>query len=240
MQQVRSRCFPISQRNGFFSPRMVGTTGPLHIIWNAFESACKGASLLEEHERFLRAILHILGSKTQRQRFLDKCLADKKLHTHFDGWKHAAVDWKWEYMEDMYNRLSSTIDSFFKLFDSSKMMASSSQDRHSLASAARLVRTVQTQIQLSVAYHMFACSDKCLSNCRCLLCSRGTQDGTVDGSRDTHAHLAVLVQSMADHARICCDTEFFAVFGRAVGKEARWFGGCAFHELDLEAEVITG
>ena len=104
------RGVPLSPTNAaaFFLPLALLVTGPLHIVWNAFENAMKGLERWLSFKEFLSAILSLLGNAGLRARFIDKCLRNVEALqcAWFYNWKHHVIDWKWEYMEARFKSLS--------------------------------------------------------------------------------------------------------------------------------------
>ncbi len=123
----RLELLPSKPENWLF-PRLVGVTGPLHIAWNAYETAVKGSAKWDEHETFLRSVLYFLGTKATNQIFLDKCVPELAERRLFRGWKHHVIDWKWEYMEEAYQKLVKAIDCFFRRFDAKKFLENDGED----------------------------------------------------------------------------------------------------------------
>ena len=92
----------------------------MHVIWNAFRSALEGQAGWSDFKKGLSGILAFLGHKGLRQRYCDTCL-DAKYHHLFANWKHNIVDWKWQYMEDTFVRLSGIIELFLATFSADKV-----------------------------------------------------------------------------------------------------------------------
>lgn len=112
-----------SQPSAFFYPKAIFVSGPLHILWNAFATHVKLTPEWSSFKETLSAILYFLGHQGLRERFLETCfldgdIADKQL---FSGWKHKIIDWKWEYMEEVFTKLSPAILVFFRRFDERKI-----------------------------------------------------------------------------------------------------------------------
>ena len=104
-------------------PAALWISGPLHIVWNAFEAAVRDNPRWHDFRDLLSDVLSFLGNKGIRTRFIEKCLcgcqpADRRM---FWNWKHSIVDWKWEYMEEIFAKLSDTLDTFLVHFDAAKM-----------------------------------------------------------------------------------------------------------------------
>ena len=114
-----------SEPSTFFFPKAVLITGPLHIVWNAFETAVKQSPSWPNYKETLAAILHLLGHQGLRTRFLETCFdrAEPGERKYFYNWRYNVVDWKWEYMEEVFVRLSSCISTFLLRFDEEKIKA---------------------------------------------------------------------------------------------------------------------
>ena len=107
-----------SDPSSFQWPLLVKVTGPLHQGWNAFEHACTSAPGFTDFIGVVSAILSILGDSDTNSRFITKCgVPHDEVHL-FQNWPYSVVDWKWEYMERVFRRLSDTINIFLKRFDS--------------------------------------------------------------------------------------------------------------------------
>ena len=67
----------------------------------------------------LRSILAFLGNRLLRQRFLATCMAgaDRRRGWGFLNWKHKVIDWKWEYMEETFQKWSPVLKVFLRKFD---------------------------------------------------------------------------------------------------------------------------
>jgi len=112
-----------TEPDSFFLPNAVLVSGPLHVAWNAFESAVKAAPEWEPYKEFLSNVLSFLGHHGLRDRFLRVCMPDAtpEQRQHFYSWKHHIVDWKWEYMEEALGRLSLCVDVFLSRLDIAKL-----------------------------------------------------------------------------------------------------------------------
>ena len=94
----------------FFFPEALSGTDPMHMIWNAFESCIKGKGtedegLWTEYEKRLRGMLLFLGDSRRRTRWLDRsglCVEQKAI---FSGWRCRIIDWKWQYMNEMWKHM---------------------------------------------------------------------------------------------------------------------------------------
>ena len=114
----------ISDADSFFFPNAVLVTGPLHILWNAFESAVKSVEWWPEFQADVSALLSFLGDPGYCDRFMEVCMRGNSTpqeRSLFYRIKHKVVDWKWEYMEDSFAALSSCVEVFFEKFDEGKM-----------------------------------------------------------------------------------------------------------------------
>ncbi len=111
-------------------------SGPLHIVWNAFEAAVKCNPRWPAFKDLLSDILALLGNKGIRTRFIEKCLCDcpPEVRRLFWNWKHSIVDWKWEYMEEIFAKLSEALDTLLLHFDIVKMRASEEEARREVTS----------------------------------------------------------------------------------------------------------
>ena len=107
----------------WFFPRAVFVSGPLHIVWNAFESAIKKSPHWEKTKESLAGILAFLGHAGLRGRFVEVCLTaeDDNVKHLFQTWRHKMVDWKWEYMEDAFQRLTPIVGVFLARFSAQKI-----------------------------------------------------------------------------------------------------------------------
>ena len=112
-----------SEPTAFFFPRAVLITGPMHVLWNGFEHAVKRGPSWAGFKETLASILAFLGHKGLRDWFLQTCFDDGERweHSFFSNWKHKVVDWKWEYMEECFVRLSPIIALFLQRFDEAKI-----------------------------------------------------------------------------------------------------------------------
>ena len=112
-----------TEPDSFFLPNAVLVSGPLHLVWDAFESAVKAAPEWEAYKEFLSNVLSFLGHHGLRDRFLRVCMLDAtaEQRQHFYRWKHHIIDWRWEYMEEALGRLSLCIDVFPSKLDTAKL-----------------------------------------------------------------------------------------------------------------------
>ena len=101
----------------FFFPRLLHYTGPLHICWNAFKTQIEQGVGWAEYLLVLRAILYVLGKKSVRRRFLALSKVTASQRVLFMNFKKKLVNWKWEYMEEMWQELSACIELFFCVLD---------------------------------------------------------------------------------------------------------------------------
>ena len=100
-----------SRPEAFWFPNAILVTGPLHIIWNSFERCVTASPIWMSFKEILSAILSFLGHKGLREGFLRTCSskADPGQRARFKNWKHTVIDWKWEYMEETFRKLSAII-----------------------------------------------------------------------------------------------------------------------------------
>ena len=112
-----------SEPNAFFFPKAVLITGPMHILWNAFEQCVKRTASWPFFQEILSAILAFLGHRGLRERFLQTCFDEGMPGERavFYNWKHKVVDWKWEYMEEVFAKVSAAISLFLSRFDEQKI-----------------------------------------------------------------------------------------------------------------------
>ena len=108
-----------SDPDAFLFPRMLLVTGPLHIVWNSFESACKANPTWPAMKDFLSGVMSVLGHKGLKQRFLEVCMhgSTPEERRLCYGWKFHMVDWKWGYMEKMFELLAAFAPVFLARFD---------------------------------------------------------------------------------------------------------------------------
>ena len=97
----------------YFFPRSLAATDPMHAIWNSFETAIKAVGTVDEciwatYVVQLRGILAFLGHRGRRQRWLSSRSLPEDAARAFAAWRYRLVDWKWQYMNDMWGTLSST------------------------------------------------------------------------------------------------------------------------------------
>ena len=90
----------------------------MHVVWNAFETCMKLTARWEYQASLLTATLSLLGHTGLRDRFLEKCLpqAPREQRALFHDWPYTTIDWKWEYMEKVFCRLSQCIDLLLEVF----------------------------------------------------------------------------------------------------------------------------
>jgi hypothetical protein len=128
LQEVREgkRALLPSDPGSYFFPLAIWVSGPLHLAWNAFETSAKGTEVWESYRDFISAITAFLGHQGIRDRFREKCLgdADASERSHFFNWKHHVIDWKWEYMEEIFQQLSCSVGVFLLHYDARKMRQS--------------------------------------------------------------------------------------------------------------------
>lgn len=86
----------------FFWPRLLSVTGPLHIIWNAFARVVQISPEWDGYLNMLKGCLHLLGSAPIRRRFLALTPLSPDYRRLIKGFKHKVVDWKWEYMAQVF------------------------------------------------------------------------------------------------------------------------------------------
>ena len=79
-----SRC-----AEAFMFPRALWVSGPLHLVWNAFEAAIKESPGWEDIKTQLAHILQFLGHRGLRQRFVRTCLAGEPadVRSLFHSWR---------------------------------------------------------------------------------------------------------------------------------------------------------
>ena len=94
-------------RDAYYFPFGMGTTDPMHIIWNAFEKAITTLELWPEYESQLRGCLAFLGHPRRRQKFMVVAKLTAQERSALHNWKHKLIDWKWQYMSQMWGKFSS-------------------------------------------------------------------------------------------------------------------------------------
>lgn len=166
----------------FFFPRAVLVTGPLHIIWNSFQHCVEHTEGWQEYKSFLAAVLAVLGNKGLRERFLEVCVdrSDATTRRALYGWKHRLVSWKWEYMEEVFETLSGTVESFLKLFDGEVLKtpvgfrngtSGLAMDPSVVAAIAEAQSKLQRFVAMTEAYHIFASTcgraSRWFGGCKC-------------------------------------------------------------------------
>ena len=84
----------VRQPDAFFFPRALWVSGPMHICWNAFESACKTSPHWEQTQEVLAAILSFLCHRGLRERFVQVCLHGEPaaVKDEFKYWRHRKSD----------------------------------------------------------------------------------------------------------------------------------------------------
>ena len=93
---------------------MLGYSGPLHVVWNAFRSQIESCSLWEWWRSVFAAILAVVGVPMVRRRFIalsSLTPSEVKIVSSFGA---KVVDWKWEYMETSFDKLTDGVDIFFQ------------------------------------------------------------------------------------------------------------------------------
>ena len=96
----------LGESSTYFFPRALGFTDPMHMVWNAFEAAIKSLPEWPSYEERLRGCLAFLGHRGRRQTFLETQVLESSERQLFHGWKFKLVDWKWQYLADMWRRFS--------------------------------------------------------------------------------------------------------------------------------------
>ena len=81
----------------FMFPRALWVSGPLHLLWNAFETSIKSSPRWDDTKEQLTAVLHFLGHKGLRQRYVEVCLGDQPADVRdlFKHWRLVARVWVW-------------------------------------------------------------------------------------------------------------------------------------------------
>ena len=112
-----------SDAASFFFPNAILITGPLHIVWNAFESAVQKVPWWPDLKEATSMLMSFLGHHGIRDRFLELCMKDAQASERrlIYSFKHKTIDWKWEYMEEAFRQLAAAIDTFLLKFDLAKM-----------------------------------------------------------------------------------------------------------------------
>ena len=153
----------------YLFPRGLGATDPLHTIWNTFEAAIKGVGTVDEdiwktYVEQLRGILAFLGHRGRRQRWLSsRQLPENQAHA-FAAWRFRLVDWKWQYMSDMWGSLSSSGEFFLANVDIAELKKpiDSNDDREealdnaSMAAIAAAAADKDFFMTLTEAYFVFS------------------------------------------------------------------------------------
>ena len=123
-----------SEPEKFYWPRMLGYSGPMHIVWNAFRSAIEGSALWDWFRSVFAAMLEVLGRKMMKRRFLALSSATPAQCKLFAGFGTKVVDWKWQYMEEQLERMSDCIELFWSILDVPKLQApGGNQDENEVA-----------------------------------------------------------------------------------------------------------
>jgi len=65
-----------SNPEAYLFPCMLFVTGPMHILWNAYETSCTAITRGQKFSDLLGGVLAMLGHKGTRDRFLDVCMKD--------------------------------------------------------------------------------------------------------------------------------------------------------------------
>ena len=120
----------------YFFPRALGATDPMHAIWNTFEAAVKHclrghADVWTPYESQLRGMLAYLGHRGRRSKWLLAADLTREERELFTGWKYRLVDWKWQYMADMWKVLTRGAPAFLSKVSVAELQqpVSSSDDR---------------------------------------------------------------------------------------------------------------
>lgn len=113
----------VTAGSSYFFPNALLVMGPLHIIWNAFESCISGLKVWPEFRELLSGILGFLGNRGLRRRFVEVCMQDcsADVKSDFDSWRHKVADWKWQYVEETFQRLSPILSLFLERFDAHRI-----------------------------------------------------------------------------------------------------------------------
>lgn len=131
----------------YMFPRAMKATGPLHICWNAAESAVKARADWPELEALISAALGFLHKRGHRERFVQYCLTRPEHKAMFRHWSRKGVDWKWEYMSAALEDLSSVIVILLDNFDSQFFAGGRGQqvddDDDEIKRSAQYVQTLQ-------------------------------------------------------------------------------------------------
>ena len=112
-----------SDLDAYLWPLAILSTGPIHQIWNSFEAQILAAPSWPIYKPVLSALLNICGHLPSRQRFMQICCtnstpAERRM---YHTWVHKVIDFKWEYMEGAFRKVSNAIAHFFDVFDYDKL-----------------------------------------------------------------------------------------------------------------------
>ena len=106
LTQVRTgqRQMLATKPDSYFFPVLLLITGPMHILWNSFETAIKMTKGWQSYKPFLAAVLSVLGNRGQRERYMNQCVpagamtpAERK---ELYNWPYKLIEWNWHYMEE--------------------------------------------------------------------------------------------------------------------------------------------
>ena len=117
-----------NEASEYMWPRMVSWTGPLHIIFNALKTHSESSPHWDTFQQQLRAVLSVLGNKGALRRFLALSSLDSSTRSAMSHFHHRVVDWKWEYMEDLFLDLEPFVPDFFRVFNAKAMRAASGME----------------------------------------------------------------------------------------------------------------
>ena len=108
---------PDSTPEKYYFPRMLGYSGPLHVVWNAFRTQIESCPLWEWWRSVFAAILAVVGIPMVRRRFIALSSLTPSEVKIFSSFGSKVVDWKWEYMETSFDRLTDGVEIFFQKLD---------------------------------------------------------------------------------------------------------------------------
>ena len=111
--------------DAYMWPRVLVWTGPMHIIYNALQTHVEGSEGWSEYLEKLRAVLSVIGDKSVSRRFLALERIVGPLRAALKAFSHNIVDWKWEYMEELFLHLDPIVEDFFQVYNAKALRAAS-------------------------------------------------------------------------------------------------------------------
>ena len=103
--QSLTKQYPADSPMSYLYPCMMPIPGHLHTIFNAFESAVKSLPFAKQWLGHINTLCLLLSNKQYRRRLLATCLKGKPGSSDFKSFSQAHVDWRWEVLVKVLNKL---------------------------------------------------------------------------------------------------------------------------------------